>query len=78
MNTKRLTLTIVLLVLAAEAQPATSEPAATILKVGDSAPKFQTGKWVQGDPVKDFKKGRACIVEFWPRGAVRAACRFRT
>jgi thiol-disulfide isomerase/thioredoxin len=35
------------------------------LKVGDPAPKLQTGKWVQGDPVKDFQKGKAYIVEFW-------------
>jgi len=35
------------------------------LKVGDAAPKLQTGKWVQGQPVKDFEKGKAYIVEFW-------------
>jgi thiol-disulfide isomerase/thioredoxin len=35
------------------------------LKVGDPAPKLQTGKWVQGDPVKEFQKGKAYIVEFW-------------
>lgn len=35
------------------------------LKVGDPAPKLATGKWVQGDPVKDFQKGKAYIVEFW-------------
>jgi len=35
------------------------------LKVGDPAPKLQTGKWIQGEPVKDFKKGNAYIVEFW-------------
>jgi thiol-disulfide isomerase/thioredoxin len=35
------------------------------LKVGDHAPKLQTGKWVQGDPVKDFEKDKAYIVEFW-------------
>src|SRR5437867_1703080 len=39
-----------------------AEPA---LKVGDPAPKLQTGKWVQGDAVKDFEKGKAYIVEFW-------------
>src|SRR6059036_3206688 len=39
--------------------------AETALKVGDPAPKLQTGKWVQGDPVKEFKKGTAYIVEFW-------------
>jgi thiol-disulfide isomerase/thioredoxin len=35
------------------------------LKVGDPAPKLQTGKWVQGDPVAQFQKGKAYIVEFW-------------
>jgi thiol-disulfide isomerase/thioredoxin len=39
--------------------------AAPTLKVGDRAPKLQTGKWVQGEPVKDFEKGKAYIVEFW-------------
>ena len=35
------------------------------LKIGSPAPKLQTGKWVQGEPVKDFKEGKAYIVEFW-------------
>ena len=35
------------------------------LKVGDTPPKLDTGKWVQGDPVTDFQKGKAYIVEFW-------------
>jgi thiol-disulfide isomerase/thioredoxin len=35
------------------------------LKVGDHAPKLETGKWIQGDPVKDFENGKAYIVEFW-------------
>jgi len=35
------------------------------LKVGDPAPKLQNGKWVQGEPVKEFQKGKAYIVEFW-------------
>ena len=39
--------------------------AAPTLKVGDSAPKLQTGKWVQGEPVKEFQKGKAYLVEFW-------------
>jgi thiol-disulfide isomerase/thioredoxin len=39
--------------------------AESTLKVGDHAPKLQTGKWVQGDPVKDFENGKAYIVEFW-------------
>jgi thiol-disulfide isomerase/thioredoxin len=39
--------------------------AESTLKVGDPAPKLQTGKWVQGDPVKGFQSGKAYIVEFW-------------
>ena len=35
------------------------------LKVGDPAPKLQTGKWVQGEPITAFKEGKAYIVEFW-------------
>src|ERR1039457_2064270 len=35
------------------------------LKVGDPAPKLDPGKWVQGEPVKEFQKGNAYIVEFW-------------
>ena len=35
------------------------------LKVGDPAPKLQTGKWIQGEPVKEFQKDKAYIVEFW-------------
>ena len=35
------------------------------LKVGDPAPKLQTGKWIQGEPVKEFQKGKAYLVEFW-------------
>ncbi len=39
--------------------------AAASLKVGDPAPKLQPGKWVQGEPVRSFEKGKAYIVEFW-------------
>ncbi len=35
------------------------------LKVGDPAPKLQPGKWVQGEPVTGFQKGKAYVVEFW-------------
>jgi len=44
--------------LAAEQTPVT-------LKVGDPAPKLQTGEWVQGEPVKAFEPNKAYIVEFW-------------
>ena len=35
------------------------------LKVGDPAPKLQTGKWIQGEPVTTFKEGKAYLIEFW-------------
>jgi thiol-disulfide isomerase/thioredoxin len=38
---------------------------AATLNVGDPAPQLQTGKFVQGDPVKEFAPGKAYIVEFW-------------
>jgi thiol-disulfide isomerase/thioredoxin len=38
---------------------------AASLNVGDLAPKLQTGKFVQGDPVTAFAPGKAYIVEFW-------------
>jgi thiol-disulfide isomerase/thioredoxin len=38
---------------------------AASLNVGDPAPKLQTGKFVQGDPVTEFAPGKAYIVEFW-------------
>jgi thiol-disulfide isomerase/thioredoxin len=41
---------------------ATAEPT---LKVGDTAPALQTGKWVQGEPVKKLETGKAYLVEFW-------------
>ena len=38
---------------------------APTLKVGDPAPKLQTGKWLQGNPVTNFDKAKTYIVEFW-------------
>jgi len=35
------------------------------VKVGVPAPKLQTGKWVQGEPVTDFQKGKAYLLQFW-------------
>ena len=66
MNTMQLKWTVALLALAAtNALAATSEPKAPTLKVGAPAPKLQCGKWVQGQPVKDFQQGKAYIIEFW-------------
>lgn len=39
--------------------------AAPTLSVGDPAPKLRVGKWVQGDPVAEFARDKAYIVEFW-------------
>ncbi len=39
--------------------------AVTSLKIGDPAPKLQVSKWVQGEPVNDFAKGKVYVVEFW-------------
>ena len=63
MKTKQLKLTAALL--AVTAGLTLTLLAGSTLKVGDPAPKLQTGKWVQGDPVKSFEKGKAYIVEFW-------------
>ncbi len=51
--------------LALAVSTALSLAAEPTLKVGDAAPKLQNGKWVQGEPVKDFKPGKAYLVEFW-------------
>jgi thiol-disulfide isomerase/thioredoxin len=42
-----------------------SAHAAATLKIGDPAPKLQVSQWVQGDPVKEFERDKAYIVEFW-------------
>ena len=63
MKTKQLKLTAALL--AVTAGLTFTLAAGPTLKVGDPAPKLQTGKWVQGDPVKTLEKGNAYIVEFW-------------
>jgi thiol-disulfide isomerase/thioredoxin len=43
----------------------TAQAAAPTLKIGDSAPKLQVSKWVQGDAVGAFEKDKAYLVEFW-------------
>lgn len=35
------------------------------LTIGDPAPKLQVARWVQGEPVGEFKPGTVYIVEFW-------------
>lgn len=49
----------------ASALAATRDTQEPTLKVGSPAPRLQTGKWIQGEAVKDFQKGKAYLVEFW-------------
>ena len=63
MKTRLINWTGALLALAAGTRPGLGGEAT--LKVGDAAPKLQSGKWVQGEPVKEFEKEKAYIVEFW-------------
>jgi thiol-disulfide isomerase/thioredoxin len=65
MNAIKLAALAAALVLTASTASSQEEKPAATLKPGDPAPKLQTGKFVQGEPVKEFKKGTAYIVEFW-------------
>ena len=38
---------------------------AASLKVGDPAPKLQVSSWAQGEPIKEFERDKAYLVEFW-------------
>jgi thiol-disulfide isomerase/thioredoxin len=62
MKTNQLKWMAGLSIIAAAAPLATAEPT---LKVGDRAPALVMAKWVQGEPVKEFEKGTAYLVEFW-------------
>ncbi|MFN0134630.1 MAG: redoxin domain-containing protein [Phycisphaerae bacterium] len=35
------------------------------LKIGDKAPPLTIEKWVKGEPVKEFEKGKVYVIEFW-------------
>jgi len=35
------------------------------LKAGDPAPKLNCGEWIQGNPVAEFAKDSAYLIEFW-------------
>lgn len=41
------------------------EKAKSKLEVGDAAPALKVEKWVKGEPVKGFEKGKVYVVEFW-------------
>lgn len=45
-------------------RPAKQKPVPK-LKLGSAAPKLQVGKWIQGEPVKEFEADKAYLVEFW-------------
>ncbi len=46
-------------------KPAPKKKVEPTLKVGDKAPAFKADKWLQGDEVKGFEKGKVYVVEFW-------------
>jgi thiol-disulfide isomerase/thioredoxin len=52
---------------------AMAEPAK--LGVGDAAPPLSVAKWVKGEPVKEFEKGKVYVIECWATwcGPCRAA-----
>lgn len=41
------------------------EAAQVKLKVGDKAPALTIDKWLKGEEVKGFEKGKVYVVEFW-------------
>jgi thiol-disulfide isomerase/thioredoxin len=47
----------------APAQP--KEYSGKPLKVGDAAPALSIEKWLKGEPVTGFEKGKVYVVEFW-------------
>jgi len=51
--------------LAAVPALAAAAPKEVTVKVGDPAPKLSIDKWVKGEPVKEFEKGKVYVVEFW-------------
>jgi thiol-disulfide isomerase/thioredoxin len=48
-----------------QAQTETKKDKAFDLMVGDKAPALQVEKWVKGEPVTGFEKGKVYVVEFW-------------
>lgn len=56
----RVAATLLAVLLAASAVPVNAA-----LTIGSPAPKLQVAKWVQGEPVGEFKPGTPYIVEFW-------------
>lgn len=50
---------------AAAAQPAPELSIKSALAAGDKAPALTIEKWVKGEPVTGFEKGKVYVVEFW-------------
>ena len=48
----------------AKAKAASAEPTTTLF-VGDKAPEITVSKWVKGEPVTGFGKGKIYVVEYW-------------
>jgi thiol-disulfide isomerase/thioredoxin len=46
-------------------QPKEKAKKETKLKVGDPAPALKVDKWIKGDSVNGFDKGKVYVVEFW-------------
>jgi thiol-disulfide isomerase/thioredoxin len=58
-------LVVVLLAFVLPAVTLAASADGTELKPGDPAPALDVGKWVQGEPVKSFEKGKVYVVECW-------------
>lgn len=50
---------------AASAQPAPELSIKPLFAAGDKAPALSIEKWVKGEPVTGFEKGKVYVVEFW-------------
>ncbi|MFN0131748.1 MAG: redoxin family protein [Phycisphaerales bacterium] len=48
-----------------EAKKDAAAPAMPTLMVGDKAPELKVSKFVKGEPVTGFEKGKTYVVEFW-------------
>lgn len=59
-------LPVILALLAAPAFLAAEQPApSSRLTVGSPAPALKASRWVKGEPVAGFEKGKTYVVEFW-------------
>lgn len=46
-------------------QSSAKSPAHVYLRIGDPAPSIASARWIKGNPVRSFTKGRVSVVEFW-------------